>query len=451
MKKSLLLRGAISLATGSFLVKVLGVIYRIPLTNLLGGVGLGLYQMIFPVYTLLLDFAGAGIPSAISKIVGEEDASIRQKIGVAYLKSALKRLSVIGAVGCLIMITLCYPISVLQGNSGSVLGYIMLAPSVFIVSLISCFRGYFQGQMQMNPTSISQVVEQGVKLVLGIILVKAFMPNVNLAVGGATLAVTISEVVALIYLWVLYKKSVKGLKNEEEIVLSKPQTKKLFRIAVPITLLGILLPLSHFIDSFLIVNLLKHYRADATSLYGLLSGVVHTVIGLPIGLCYAVAVVSIPTVSAETDLEQKKQRIGQAVFLTGIVSFVFAGLTYLFADPIINTLFRSLSVEEKTVAVNLLRLTSPVVLLLSVLQTTNSCLVGLGKTYLPLFSLGGGIVVKTLISLFLIPNERFNIYGGSIALIACYFFAVMVNFIVLLKVGEKNADKAYKGRKCQTF
>ena len=148
MKKSLLLRGALSLATGSFLVKVLGVIYRIPLTNLLGGVGLGLYQMIFPVYTLLLDFAGAGIPSAISKIVGEEDASIRQKIGVAYLKSALKRLSVIGAVGCLIMITLCYPISVLQGNSGSVLGYIMLAPSVFIVSLISCFRGYFQGQMQ---------------------------------------------------------------------------------------------------------------------------------------------------------------------------------------------------------------------------------------------------------------------------------------------------------------
>ena len=444
MRKNAMVRGVISLMTSTFLVKVIGVVYRIPLTNLLGTAGLGLYQMVFPVYTLLLDFSGAGMPSAISKAISSSNAENKETIAKGYLKSSLKTLTAVGVVGTVVMLALSYPVSILQGNIKAVWGYLFLSPAVFFVSMISCFRGYFQGLMLMSPTSVSQIIEQVAKLILGLFFAFLFMPNVPLAVAGATLGVTLSESVALIYLYVTYKKRSKKIGIENAVAKTdKGMIKTLVKIAVPVTLCGIMIPLSHFIDSFIVVNVLKTYRADATSLYGILSGVVHTVIGLPVGLCYAFAVTAIPGVGSKKLFQDKIKKANDGILITGVVAFLCTAVCYFFASPVINVLFPALSSVEKNTAVTLLRLTAPCILLLSVLQTSNSSLVAMDKPYVPVISLGVGITVKTLLSILLISNPQINIYGSAFALIACYFIAVMINFIVILVSGAKDGVKTY--------
>jgi stage V sporulation protein B len=286
------------------------------------------------------------MPSAISKAISSAPIVDRENVAKGYLKASAKVLSVVGLIGTLLLAVFSYPISLLQGNKGAFLGYIFLSPAVFFVSLISCFRGYFQGLIRMNYISRSQVIEQVIKLVLGLVLSYLFMPNVLLAVAGATLGVTVSEVVCLIYLYLVYKKH----KNQIGIVKDKVKVdnkmiKKLIKLSIPLTAVSLMIPLSHFIDSFLVVNILKTYRQDATSLYGISSGAVHTVIGLPVAICYAFAVITLPSVSQTRNDCDKNAKINQSVLITGIISLFASILCFVFANQIISLLFNSFTVK----------------------------------------------------------------------------------------------------------
>jgi len=450
MAKNKFIGGAICIAMGTVIVKLIGAIYRIPLVNLIGAKGLGLYQMIFPVYALLIDFSGASMPSALSKIISSVSDGERKAYAKAYLKVSLRHLKKVGLVGSLLLVITAYPVSLLQGNTDAFLGYLTLAPSVFLVSIISCYRGYFQGLMIMKHTAVSQIIESLFKLAFGLVIAYLLMPNVRLAVAGATLSVTLSEVIALIYLLIKYKRQTKN-DIAVEIKTDKGMIKGLIKTALPITLTGVMIPFSHFLESFIVLNALPFTQEISTALYGVLSGVVHTVLSLPVGLTYGVAVASIPTVSSLKTLEEKRRGISDGVLLTAGLGVVFSVFVYIFAPQIVNILFSKLSLEQIEISVRLLRLTSPTVLLLSLVQTTNAQLVATDKFYLPLFSLGTGIAVKIILSLILIPSPKINIYGGGISLIACYFVAVMINFIILIKKGTQDASKTISGRKIRAI
>ncbi len=440
-KQGKIIGGAVVLGIGAFLAKLLGATYRVPLTNMLGGQGLGLYQMVFPVYSVLLDFSGGGVPSAMSKLISSEKEENRLEKAKEYLKASVKTLVIFGFIGTLLMSCLSLPLSVLQGDSRAFLGYIFLAPAVLLVSVLSCFRGYFQGLMNMSPTAISQVVEQFIKLVFGVILVKLFLPNLTLAVAGATLAITFSELIAFLYLYITYRKKGYSLKinleKNRQIVL----VKRLIKIAFPVTLVCVMIPLSQVIDSFLILNILSGYRKDATALYGLLSGVVGTVIGLPVAVCHGIATVTVPAVSRES-LEINKDRAGKRTLgLTLLASIPCAVVTFVFAPLIIKLLFNGLASSEKSIAVTLLRLSSPCIVLLSFLQTGNAVLIGKGKVYAPVLSLGMGVVVKIVLNALLLNIPEINIYGGAIATIACYFTVCLVNLIMIFKFRVNNGNQ----------
>ena len=139
-----LLFGASYLGVGAFVSKLLGALYRIPLTNLIGANGLGLYQMIFPVYTVILDFAGAGAPNAISRLIASENSLDKSVHAQKILKVSIKLFSILGLIGAIFMLTFSFLIAKLQGNINATLGYVFMSPAVFFVSLIACFRGYFQ-------------------------------------------------------------------------------------------------------------------------------------------------------------------------------------------------------------------------------------------------------------------------------------------------------------------
>lgn len=436
-------KGALILGVSAIISKILGAVYRIPLVRIIGGDGVGIYQLVFPVYALLLEFSGCAFPTAISKLIAEIKGDDVEEKSFALFKSALSLCLILGGIATVVMIALARPLAILQGDERAYIAYLFLAPSIFLVSLLSCYRGYFQGKMNMKPTAFSQVIEQSVKLAFGLFFASIFMPNVPLSAGGATLAVTISEGIALIYVYVKFKRGVKmpsslPLKNQ-----NKDGIKTLIKFALPITFTGLILPLSQFIDSFLIVNIIGSYRGDATALFGLLTGTAMTVINLPVAVCYGISTSAIPSVSREKGASRKKN-VNGSMALTLIVSLISAVAVYLFAPLIVKILFGNLPSEQLSLIVSLIKTLAPSIVFLALTQTSNGCLIGIGKTYIPMIGLIVGVVAKTLLNVMLLKNPTLNVFGGAIALNACYFVACLINFISLVISGVSDERKSIK-------
>lgn len=445
--KKKMAKGALVLAAGTFIAKVIGAVYRIPLTYVLKSEGLGLYQMVFPVYAALLDLSGLAVPGALSKLVSEGGGKNSARgFGEKFLSVSLKIFVAAGLFFTLVMAVFAVPFSKAQGSGQAAAAYVFLSPSVVLVSAISCYRGYFQGAMNMSPTAISQIIEQAVKLVFGFALAFALRSNVPLAVAGATFGVTLSELAALLFLRARYKKvcgedyrfplTLKSDKNE-----FNARAKKLIKVALPVTFIGMVLPLSQIADSFIIINSVKKYSENATSLYGILTGAAASVIGVPVAVCYGFSAVAIPAVSGAKSQAEKHKNAQRSLLFTFAFSVLFAAGVYIFAETAVNILFRSLSPDEKTVAVNLLRLLSPEVVFLSLLQTENAALIGMGRLKTPVITMSAGVAVKIVLESYLCKNPAVNIYGGGAALIACYFSVCLLNLIALTCEGKEYANQ----------
>ncbi|MBO4251766.1 MAG: polysaccharide biosynthesis protein [Clostridia bacterium] len=434
-----ILSGALILGMAAVVSKLLGAIYRIPLTKIIGGTGLGLYQMVFPVYTLLLDFSGASVPNAVAKIISSYNGVDKEEYARKILKTSLLFFSLLGALFAAITAVFSDNIAVAQGNADASLAYVFLSPAVFFVCLICCFRGYFQGFVIMSYTAVSQITEQFVKLAAGLSVASFFMSDIKKAVAGATFAITLSEFVSLVFMVIVYVMH-KKKRGYLSVALDKKtftlSLKKIFFYAVPITLTGVTIPLSKVIDSFLIVNLMSGRVENPTALYGLFSGVAATVVGLPVAVCYGISAVVIPVISSVKPEDKNKNAL-KAILLTAAVSVPCTIFCALFAPLIIRVLFGYLGETEKAVSVNLLRLCSPCVALLSILQTVNGVLIGKDSPVKPIVGMMFGVAIKTVIEIFTLSDPRIGVYGAGVGAIACYFVANLVNLSMVFSVRRK--------------
>ena len=254
-KKNLLFKGAFIICLGGFITKIIGALYRIPLTNILGAEGIGIYQMVFPLYSILLTLSSTGVPNGISKLIANGyNANL-------VLKKSLKFFVLIGLLGSLFLGCFSYYIAKIQGDSNATLGYLAISPSVVAVSIICCYRGYYQGFANMKPTALSQIFEQVIKLAFGLSLAYIFRYNVVLSATFAVVAVTISEIVVAIYFIITSKKNQNRVNENKEISYNL-----LIKTIFPIMLSTLILPLVRTIESFLILNILNKYTPLATSL-----------------------------------------------------------------------------------------------------------------------------------------------------------------------------------------
>ncbi len=427
-------KGALIISIGGIITKLLGALYRIPLTNLLKAEGLGIYQTVFPVYCILLTFSSTGIPSAISKLVSSN-------IGdeTTLLKKTLKLFVPLGLLGSILMLALSYPFSLLQGNENCYLSYVFLSPSVVFVSAISCFRGYFQGKRNMLPTAVSQITEQAVKLIVGITLLYLIKTKTYILSAIATLSVSISEFIALLYLYFLFKKENVKLKENTKKISYKTITKTIF----PITLSAVLIPLSKVFDSFVAVNLMSFYTEKAVGLYGVYTGSIESVIGVPIAICYGLAISYLPEISA---LKSKKKNLetiyktNDAISLTAVLSCVFAIGVFLFSKPAVKILFSGLDEFYTETAIKLLKIASVNVFLISVMQTMSSVLIAYGKSYLSCAFLGVGIALKCTLELIFLKNPNFNVYALLLSDILCYFVAVFLDLVYIIIISNSKKE-----------
>ncbi len=432
------LKGAAWIAVGGFIAKLIGALYRIPLTNVIGGHGIGLYQMVYPVYCLLLTVSATGIPASLAKLTAERIAKGEGSKPLFF--TAMKLFVLIGLMGTALMCGIAPFLARAQGSVEVLGGYFALAPSVVLVSAISVFRGWFQGKNQMHPTAFSEVCEQAVKVAFGLLFAYRFRNNVATAVVFLLLAVSLSELATLLLLFFLYRRE---NKKSEEKQGGRVEMKRILRLSIPVTFSSILLPLSGLIDSVLAPRLLAAYAADGVALYGLFAGGVVTVINLPVSVCYGVAAAAVPAVAraATQSSGGAKKRMLFSLLITLAVSIPCAVGLYLFADPAAKIIFRSLEREELSTLIRLIKVFSVSAVTLSCVQTLSACLTAQGKPQYAALSMLIAIVVKTVSYALWLKNPKISVYGLAYATNLCYLVAFFLDLLYNCFISNKTTAR----------
>lgn len=444
------LRGAAVLALAGMVVHVIGALYRIPLTNIIGVDGVGLYQMAYPVYGLLLTLSTAGIPGAISKMVSERLTRGDRRNARRVFHISLLLLAVIGAGSAVAMASGSMRIATLIArDSGSLVqpSMVAAAPALFFVAVLTAYRGYFQGLQHMIPTAVSQILEQLVKIVPGFFIASRFMRyGAQWGAAGAMWGVALSEAVALLYLMAVY--AAKRHKEEDAGAGDDRRTKSrihppeplgriagnLLRLALPMMAGAIFLPLASLADASIVVNRLTDlgYAKGATqALYGILAGMVNVLVNVPSVLSLSICTSLIPAVAESNErgdfrAVERKSRLGVKIaLLVALPSAV--GLAVL-SRPILDLLYGpTLTSAQLAVGGDLLALSAAGVVFLSVVQSTNGVLQGIGKVYVPMISLAIGAAVKITLNYFLIGIPEVNIHGAPLGTIMCYLIPTVIN------------------------
>ena len=424
MKKHNLMSGAFALTLGGILAKVFSAVYRIALIRILGGEGIGLYQLIFPIYSLCVVLATAGLPMAISKVVAKNKGS---EIGV--LKKCFMFTGVIALALTLILFIFSKGLATLQGNKEIYLCYLILAPTIIVISVSSVLRGFFQGKNNFVPSAVSNIVEQFVKLCVGLILSLSLSPvGLIASIIGAVIGIVVSEVISLVVLLVFIKKE--KLKDEKRTNVS---VKELVKDVVPITLTNIVLPISSFIDSILVVNLLNINFSQNVSvfLYGLESGAVSSLVSLPTIFSFAIASVILPNITHEKNIFNRSNSLSFALKLVLIITvpcvICFALVPHRLLDFLYQNRLNAFGIDGIKVASRLLVISGFGVVFLAINQIYSSCLQAVDERFVSVRNLTIAVFVKMIIMLIFMPSKYLNIYSLAVSNTICYILVMLLN------------------------
>ena len=444
MSKSFV-KGALILTICGLIGKVIGAFYRIPFALIVGAEGVGLYQLVYPLYTLMLTLASGGLPTSISKILSEQWAAGEYSLAKKTFKFSMLLLVAFSIIASLLIVLFSYPVAKLQGNISAFGCYLAISPAVLFVGIISGLRGYFQAKENMTPTAVSNLIEQVLKVAFGLLLAKLFLPKgIVAATIGALVGVTISEVAAFVFMAICYAYSSKKFTLQKLLVTPVRQSNKqilgkILSIAMPIALGSIIMPISLLIDSALVVKLLSTHMdaSQATGLFGLQAGIVGSLSNLPVVAAIGVATAILPQLSkqkASGELDALKGATKNAFLFVLLVSIPCAIVYYFFAPQMIGFLYgHTFSEAEKTVCVGLLKIGAFNIIALSVAQVSASVLQGLGHVKVPVFSLIAGAISKIVSICLLVRVPSIGIYGAEISDIICFAVASIINIVFIYK------------------
>jgi stage V sporulation protein B len=439
--------GAAILGIIGVLVKIIGAVFRIPLANMITEDGMAYYQAAYPMYVFLLAIASAGMPVAISKMVSERVALNDYRGANRVFRKAFRALLMIGLAATVLMLLLSNTVANIINIPNSKFAFLAIAPSLFFVAAISAYRGYFQGLQMMAPTAFSQLIEQVGKLGLGLFFAYLWKDQgLYYGAAGAMLGVTLSEVLALIFMIVMYNLRKADIKLQIKKTAAMRSHfkdtgigKRLFILAMPIIIGACAMPLVQMADTAIVTNSLVSVGFEpehAKGLFGLLTGFVNPLINMPAVLSLALAMSLVPAISsslANKDMTGTAKKSGMGFKLAMLVGFPCAAGFFLLAQPIMHLLYSSLSGDSLKTAGTLLTIMAVGVLFLTILQTLTGILQGLGKTYIPVINLFIGVAVKVAVSLIYIRMPEVNIKGAAIGTVACYAIAALLDIFFVIK------------------
>lgn len=486
-KKQTFLQGAMILIVGTMVVKVIGVLFKMPLTNIIGAAGMGYFNIAYGLFNTLYALSVAGLPVAVAKMVAESAGAHRfRDVRRIHHLSTLAFL-ITGTLGTLIMYFGALPYVRFNKNEDAYWAVAVMAPAILFVCLTSAVRGYYEGLRNMYPTAVSQVVEAVGKLVFGMLFATEILRRgleeyaragtvfgtacasegaaqlavLPYAAAGAIGGVALSTVLGALYLWLRHRAVGDGI-TRAELAASPPATgrrklmKQLVRLAVPVCLGSLVLNITTLIDISSITNrLATALAADSAAVLAMYSGAIPAAMelsGVPNFLygTYTMAVTIFNLVPALTttfgvsalpviagawgagNRRELKRGIESVLRVTSLVAFPAGCGLFALAEPILLLLYPS-EAATALVAAPMLRTLGVAVLFVSLATPVNSMLQAIGRVDVPvkLMLVGGGL--KLAVNYIFIANPAVNIQSAPYGTLVCYAFILCCSVPVLCR------------------
>ena len=444
-KKGSFIKQAAILAGAGMLVRFIGFLYRPPMTALIGDTGNAIYGAGYQVYNLLLILSSAGLPAAIGKMVSERIALKQYKNAHRVFRVAFAISGSLGFLFMLIMFLFAKPIAVnICKIPDAYYTLISLAPTIFIVAVMSAFRGYFQGMNTMVPTAFSQIVEQMFNAFFSVFLAWVLVKqSVALGAAGGTLGTGIGALAGLLvvlFAYFLIKPDVhRRMKREDPRIVQESSVylgKVLISTAMPIIIGTAIYSITNLADMSMVMGRLLDSGAftseQAEVLYGQLQGKFVVLTTLPVAISTSIATAAIPNIAASValkDTESVNRKITTAIRISMIISIPSAIGMGVLADQILKMLF-----PVTPDGGGLLKVGAVAVIFLALSQIVTGTLQGIGHFKVPAINAVFGAIVKIVLNYFLIVIPFINVYGAVLSTIGCYIVASLLNLRKLVKI-----------------
>ena len=473
-KKQNFLQGATLLAAATLIVKVIGAVYKIPLQAVLGKLGYSYFSSAYDIYTLLLLISTAGLPVAMSRMISAASSLNDHAQTRKVYNTSRAIFLIIGAVSTALMMFFCKALANSQEQPDAALAIFCLAPSAFFMSVISTYRGFFQGQGNMLPTSKSQVLEAVFKLgagLAGAVVILQLGGTISMAAAGAILGVTISCAVSVGYLfWVFHKTAQPEVLAQKQPGFCGSTAKQLLSIAVPITIGAAGLQLLIVLETSLYMNrlvdlleqgllqgaLVDSLRAEvleaaekagqvltsqelnsriAASMKGIYN-FGQTIYNLPNSLITPITISVIPAITAFLTLKDHqgaKSTAESASRITGLLSLPCAVGLMVLSKPIMGLLGDYTGVQLDFAA-TLLSLLGVSVFMRAVVLFTNSLMQANGHANIPVINMLATGVVRMILVYVLTGNPAIGLIAVPVLTGLGNFATAVLNLICLRKV-----------------
>ncbi len=436
-KKQNFLQGTALLAMATAIVKVIGALYKIPLNAIIGEQGFGYFNTAYEIYNVLLMISTAGLPVAMSRMISQASSLGHYRQVRRIFSTSRGIFLALGIVGTLLMTVFCKQLAVFQNQPDAWAAIGALGPCVLLICIMSTFRGFFQGQSNMLPTSVSQVLEAVVKLIVGMLAALAIMRATNsipLAAGGAIAGVTASCLVSSIYLFGRFRKSFRLLPDSEETVSSYKETAKgLLIIAIPITLGSAGLQLLTMLETKIYMGqLLSHgwSQTEADTMRGIY-GMTQTIFNMPCAFITPITISIIPAITAQITLDnhgEAKATEEAAARITGLISMPCAFGLALLAEPV-TALLGGYTGDNLVLAGKLMAILGACVAFNAIVLMTTAIMQAHGHVNRPVINMLIGGVLKLAAIYILTGNKSIGIVGTPVGTLICYVAIAVLNLL----------------------
>lgn len=438
------LKGTFILAIAGIVVKVIGSLNWIFVSRVLGGEGIGLYQMAFPIYLLALSVSSAGVPVAIS-IITAEKVALKDILGAKRIFRI--SLAVMTVTGAFFSLATYFGAGLLIEyhfirDPRAYYSVAALAPAIFFVTILASSRGFLQGWQRMTPTAVSQIAEQIFRVITMILFANLFLPQgLEFAAAGASLgafAGAVSGLIVLIYYHWQLEREIRSEYGAHLTVQGEHESsfkiiKRIFTLALPVSASSIMLPIVANLDLLIVPARLEvagYTVGQATELFGYLTGMAVPLINLATILTASLAVSIVPAISEAKALRDKYrvfQQTAAAMRITYLISFPAFAIVFMLDTPISELIYNAANAGP---TVSVLSLS---IVLLGIHQVTTGVLQGLGHTTIPMVNMIIAAAAKVGLNWVLTANPSLGILGAAWATVADIGIAAVINMYFLHK------------------
>lgn len=452
------LSGVLLLTAANLTVKLIGLIYKIPLTNMLGDEGMGYFNTAYQIYSWLYMLSTAGLPVAMSLTIAECNAKNAIGDKRRLLKYTLAVFSAIGLVVSIMMAIFCRKLAAFISADLSYLCILAISPSLFFICISSTLRGYFQGHSDMLPTALSEIIEALGKLIVGIFLgsyaVRQGLP-IHKVAAYSIFGITVGIVGGAILLMIFKAfgretrfSETKLISSTQSAPLSERTGKELFgsliKIAIPIMLSSSLLSMSSMVDTLVVIRRLRDTGISSTAavaMYGNYTAYCVTLFNLPPVIIYPIVNALIPEISsarATGDEKSANSAIYSAFRNAALISLPCSFGLSAMSGAVLKLIFSNAASTE--MAAPLLSVLSPSVFLIGVMAVSNAVLQAYGLQNRTLISMLFGAIVKFigayLLTTLKLGNTYVRMYAAPISTFLFYLTVVAFNFYFITSCTE---------------